>query len=107
MTEQGLARTFQNIRLFPTMTVLENVMIGRHCRAHAGIVGAIFRNKSTVKEEKAIVDDSYLILEKLELTEYVNELAMNMPMVPSAGSKLPGPWPPSRFCCFWTSPLPV
>jgi branched-chain amino acid transport system ATP-binding protein len=79
VTEQGLARTFQNIRLFPTMTVLENVMIGRHCRAHAGIAGAIFRNKSTVKEEKAIVDDSYLILEKLELTEYVNELAMNMP----------------------------
>ncbi len=79
VTEQGLARTFQNIRLFPNMSVLENVMIGRHCRVHAGIAGAIFRNRATIKEEKAIVDDSYMILEKLDLTEYVNELAMNMP----------------------------
>lgn len=79
VTEQGLARTFQNIRLFPNMSVLENVMIGRHCRAHAGITGAIFRNLATVKEEKDIVAYSYLILEKLDLAEYVNELAMNLP----------------------------
>ena len=79
VTEQGLARTFQNIRLFPNMSVLENVMIGRHCRAHAGIAGAIFRNRATVEEEKKIVEDSYLILKKLDLNQYVNELAMNLP----------------------------
>ncbi len=44
VTELGMARTFQNIRLFPTMTVLENVMIGRHCRARAGILGAVLRD---------------------------------------------------------------
>jgi branched-chain amino acid transport system ATP-binding protein len=59
VTEKGLARTFQNIRLFQNMTVLENVMIGRHCRMHAGIPGAIFRNPGTRKEEKQVVDDSY------------------------------------------------
>jgi len=52
VTEKGLARTFQNIRLFPSMTVLENVMIGRHCRMHAGVLGAILRGGSTMREEK-------------------------------------------------------
>jgi branched-chain amino acid transport system ATP-binding protein len=79
ITERGLARTFQNIRLFPNMTVLENVMIGRHCRMAAGIAGAIFRGPSTIKEEKAVVRDSYLILEKIGLTDFVNEFAMNLP----------------------------
>ena len=79
VTERGLARTFQNIRLFPNMTVLENVMIGRHCRMSAGIAGAIFRGSSTVREEEAVVRDSYVILEKVGLTAFVNEFAMNLP----------------------------
>ena len=79
VTERGLARTFQNIRLFPNMTVLENVMIGRHCRMSAGIVGAILRGPSTMNEEKNVVRDSYLILEKIGLTDFVNEFAMNLP----------------------------
>ncbi|MCG6894155.1 MAG: ABC transporter ATP-binding protein [Desulfobacteraceae bacterium] len=79
VTERGLARTFQNIRLFPSMTVLENVMIGRHCRLRAGIAGAIFRNRATRQEEKQLVRDSYGVLEKIGLTRYVNELAMNLP----------------------------
>ncbi|MGA9178006.1 MAG: ABC transporter ATP-binding protein [Desulfobacterales bacterium] len=79
VTEHGLARTFQNIRLFPNMTVLENVMIGRHCRMSAGIAGAIFRGSSTVNEEKAVVRDSYQMLEKIGLTDFVNEFAMNLP----------------------------
>jgi len=79
VTERGLARTFQNIRLFQNMTVLENVMIGRHCRMSAGIAGAIFRGRSTLREEKEVVRDSYIILEKIGLTEFINELAMNLP----------------------------
>ncbi|QTA85120.1 ABC transporter ATP-binding protein [Desulfonema magnum] len=79
VTEKGLARTFQNIRLFANMTVLENVMIGRHCRCSSGILGAVFRNRATVKEEQKVVEDSYMILEKIGLSEYVNEVAMNLP----------------------------
>jgi branched-chain amino acid transport system ATP-binding protein len=79
VTEKGLARTFQNIRLFPNMTVLENVMIGRHCRMSAGVPGAIFRPKSTVREEKQVVADSYAMLEKIGLTQFVNEFAKNLP----------------------------
>jgi len=79
ITALGIARTFQNIRLFSGMTVLENVMIGRHCCSHAGIAGAILRNISTRDEEKSIVNDSYIILEKMGLDSYVNDLAKNLP----------------------------
>lgn len=79
VTRKGLARTFQNIRLFPKMTVLENVMIGRHCRTRSFIFGAIFRPPATRREEKQIVEMSYALLEKVRLDKYVNELAENLP----------------------------
>jgi branched-chain amino acid transport system ATP-binding protein len=79
VTAAGLARTFQNIRLFQNMTVLENVMIGRHCRTSAGIVGAIAKNRSTRKEEERIVAESYAVLEKIGLAKFVNEFAKNLP----------------------------
>ena len=79
ITEQGLARTFQNIRLFANMTVLENVMIGRHCRTRAQVFGAIFRTPETVREERAIVETSRIILEKMGLTAQADEFAGNLP----------------------------
>lgn len=79
VTEQGLARTFQNIRLFSQMTVLENVMIGRHCRTSSFILGALLRTKATLKEEQEIIEKSYEILEKIGLAQYENELAKNLP----------------------------
>ncbi|MFH1910520.1 MAG: ABC transporter ATP-binding protein [Pseudomonadota bacterium] len=77
--ELGMARTFQNIRLFPNMTVLENVMIGRHCRAKAGVLGAILRGGGTRREEQEIMDHSYEILVKIGLAHQVDELAKNLP----------------------------
>ena len=56
ITSLGMARTFQNIRLFSEMTVLENVMIGRHCRTKAGIFGAIVRDGRTRREEQNSID---------------------------------------------------
>lgn len=79
ITRMGLARTFQNIRLFQNMTVLENVMIGRHPRLKAGILGAVVRDKTTREEEEKVVYDSYEILKKIELDKYVNEVAKNLP----------------------------
>lgn len=79
ITELGLARTFQNIRLFPTMTVLENVMIGRHCRTHAGITGAILRDQRSRTEEQATVDHAYDLLKSLHLEANWNEEARNLP----------------------------
>ncbi|GGY64089.1 ABC transporter ATP-binding protein [Pseudoduganella sp. SL102] len=54
VAKAGIARTFQNIRLFGEMTALENVMVGRHVRTHQGVLGAIFRHKAARDEEKAI-----------------------------------------------------
>ncbi len=79
VTEKGLARTFQNIRLFSKMSVLENVMIGRHCRTKAFIFGAIFRNKETLREEQDILETSYAILEKVGLANFADEFAENLP----------------------------
>ena len=79
ITKYGLARTFQNIRLFHNMTVLENVMIGCHCRSSSGIFGAIFRSRATLREEKAVVEKSYSILKKMGLERFSNEFAKNLP----------------------------
>ena len=78
VTEKGLARTFQNIRLFSKMTVLENVMIGRHCRTKAFIFGAIFRTPATRREEQDIAEKSYMLLEKVGLADQANEFAQNL-----------------------------
>src|SRR6478672_6832390 len=54
VAKAGIARTFQNIRLFAEMTALENVMVGRHVRTHSGVLGAIFRTGGFKAEEHAI-----------------------------------------------------
>jgi branched-chain amino acid transport system ATP-binding protein len=54
VAKAGIARTFQNIRLFGEMTALENVMVGRHVRSKQGVFGAIFRHKAAREEEAAI-----------------------------------------------------
>jgi branched-chain amino acid transport system ATP-binding protein len=79
ITELGMARTFQNIRLFPGMTVLENVMIGRHCRAKAGVLGAVLRGRGTRREEQEIVDRSHDLLVKIGLADQADDLAKNLP----------------------------
>ncbi len=79
ITAMGMARTFQNIRLFPEMTVLENVMIGRHCRTRAGILGALLRDRGTRREEQASVERSYELLRSVHLHTLYNETAKNLP----------------------------
>lgn len=79
INKKGLARTFQNIRLFSNMSVLENVMIGRHNSLSAGIFRAIIRDKATREEEQKLIEDSYEILKKMKLEMFVNEMAKNLP----------------------------
>jgi len=63
VAERGIARTFQNIRLFANMSVLENVMVGRHARTRAGVTGAVLRDAATRAEEAAIADRARELLE--------------------------------------------
>jgi branched-chain amino acid transport system permease protein len=61
--ERGIARTFQNLRLFPSLTVLENVMIGMHARLATGAVGALLRLPASRREEEAARERAMAILE--------------------------------------------
>ncbi|MFO7597225.1 MAG: ABC transporter ATP-binding protein [Desulfocurvibacter africanus] len=79
VTELGMARTFQNIRLFPSMTVLENVMIGRHCRTKTSVFGAVLRTPRARREEEEVVDRSYALLKRVGLGKYYSELSSNLP----------------------------
>jgi len=63
VVECGIARTFQNIRLFANMSALENVMVGRHVRTRAGVLGAVLRSAATRAEEAAIIGRAYALLE--------------------------------------------
>src|SRR5688500_3534326 len=62
VAKAGIARTFQNIRLFADMTALENVMVGRHMRTKSGLIGAVFRTPGFKSEEAAIAKRSQELL---------------------------------------------
>ena len=75
----GIARTFQNIRLFKDLTVLENVMAGRHCRTRAGVVAAFFRPSSQHREEAEIRERSVEMLRFVGLEDLADHMAKNLP----------------------------
>ena len=79
VTGLGMARTFQNIRLFGTMTALENTMIGMHTRTHANVLDAIFRTKRHHREEKESEQKAAEILKLTGLYEYRYWLAKSLP----------------------------
>ena len=72
VAKAGIARTFQNIRLFPEMTALENVMVGRHVRTTSGLVGAILRTGSFKKEEAAIQARAMELLEDVGIAKFAD-----------------------------------
>jgi branched-chain amino acid transport system ATP-binding protein len=76
--ERGIARTFQNIRLFANMTALENVMVGRHVRTKAGVLGAMFQNKATRDEEAAIRARAMDLLRYVRIEDRADDLAKNL-----------------------------
>ena len=78
IAESGFARTFQNIRLFGSLSALENVMIGRHVRTHAGVLGAILRNRSTRQEEEQIEARAYELLDYVGIAQHANEIARSL-----------------------------
>ncbi len=75
----GIARTFQNIRLFANMTSIENVMVGRHVRTRAGVFGAIVRGRRTRAEEAAIARRAHELLDYVGIAQRAHELARELP----------------------------
>jgi branched-chain amino acid transport system ATP-binding protein len=74
----GIARTFQNIRLFPEMTALENVMVGRHVRSGSGLMGAVFRTPKFVAEERAITQRARELLEYVGIARFAEYKARTL-----------------------------
>jgi branched-chain amino acid transport system ATP-binding protein len=79
VTTAGVARTFQNIRLFPNMTVLENVLVGRHIRMRQGPLASVFHGPSFRKGEAAAREKSRELLEFVGLSGAEDEAARNLP----------------------------
>ncbi|MBP1932560.1 ABC transporter ATP-binding protein [Ammoniphilus resinae] len=78
VTEAGVCRTFQNIRLFPEMTVLENVTVGQHCRTKSGVWSSVFRTGAQKQEEKSIREKALELLRLVGLEELQDTFADNL-----------------------------
>ncbi len=78
VAKAGIARTFQNIRLFAEMTALENVMVGRHVRTHSGLFGAVFRTGSFKAEEAAIAQRAGELLEYVGIAKFAEYKARTL-----------------------------
>jgi branched-chain amino acid transport system ATP-binding protein len=79
LTSLGIARTFQNIRLFHNMTVLQNVLVGRHSRLKTGLVGALLRPPAAVQEERQAKEKALSLLDFVGLgSSKAAELAKNL-----------------------------
>ena len=78
ISQLGIARTFQNIRVFPEMTALENVMVGRHVRTRAGLLGAVLRNRGTRTEEAQIRKRAGELLDTVGIARHSHALAKNL-----------------------------
>jgi branched-chain amino acid transport system ATP-binding protein len=74
----GIARTFQNIRLFPEMTALENVMVGRHVRTGSGVLGAVFRTRRFRQEEAGIATHAQALLDYVGIGRYAEYRARTL-----------------------------
>ncbi len=75
----GIARTFQNIRLFANLSALENAMIGRHVRTRAGVLGAVLRDARTRAEERAIERRALELLDRVGVRARANDAAGSLP----------------------------
>ncbi len=77
--EKGIARTFQNIRLFTAMTAIENVMVARHCRTKATVLGSVLRTKRQREEEAQTREKAQKALDFVGLGAYADTVAKNLP----------------------------
>ena len=78
VAQRGIARTFQNIRLFGNMSAMENVMVGRHARTHAGVLGAVLSDSRTRNEEAAIRRRAEELLHYVNIADRADDLARNL-----------------------------
>jgi branched-chain amino acid transport system ATP-binding protein len=79
VTHLGISRTYQNIRLFKNMTVVENILVGMHPHLKAGVIGSILRDPRTMREEHAAVEEAKRLLQFVDLKGKGDLMAKNLP----------------------------
>ena len=79
IAQMGVARTFQNIRLFPDLTALENVMLASHCRLRSSVIEAVLRAPRYRREEEAMREKAFGLLAEVGLAEWANERSASLP----------------------------
>jgi branched-chain amino acid transport system ATP-binding protein len=79
LTQLGMARTFQNIRLFPSLTALENVMSGMHSKTKQGVLGALLHTPAQRREEEKIREVAEACMKFVGIEKYRDRLAKNLP----------------------------
>lgn len=79
IVQTGVARTFQNLRIFSNLTALDNIRIARHFNTRSGLVSSVLRLPSFMKEERQVKKESQELLELMHLSNRANELAKNLP----------------------------
>ena len=107
VTKAGVARTFQNIRLFHNMTALENVMVGADAHHRTGAVGAALGLSWHRREEREGREQAEELLDFVGISaQRPARPRRTCPTATSAGWRSPGRWPPTRGCCCSTSRPP-
>ncbi len=79
ITMEGISRTFQNIRLFSSMTVFENILIGQYCRTEANLFNVMFKTKKAINEQEEAKEKAQEIIDFLELGSVADEIATSLP----------------------------
>ena len=98
-----MARTFQNIRLFPNMTALENVLVGTDARHDTSVPGALLGLPRHRREERDGREEASACSTTSASASGPATWPATCPTATSAASRSPGPWPPARACCCSTS----
>jgi branched-chain amino acid transport system ATP-binding protein len=107
ITEAGVARTFQNIRLFPNMTAIENVMVGTDARHTTSVPGAVLSTPKYFREERLGHAEAQRLLEFVGIPTRAAPSPATCPTATSGASRSPARSPPSPRCCCSTSLRPA
>lgn len=100
----GIARTFQNIRLFSELTVEENITVAMSSQIKYNMASGIFRLPSFWKGERIAHERAMELLSIFHMEQFANAKAGSLPTAPSAGWRSCVPWLPTPACCCWMSP---
>ena len=107
ITKLGIARTFQNLRLFSNMSARENVLVGRHCRTREGVISAVVRGPRFRREEGRASSGRPSCWSSSAWPARARSWPATCPTATCAGWRSPVPWPPSPSWSCWTSPPPA